>query len=197
MLAFLLGPLGFWHQALPVGVWSLDCNNDNDENDNNSNSNNNNNNNTNNRNGIMIVMIMISNNNVVLQMMEVCRRPAPPYPAAGVSQAQALPPSLMPNYVHSTNGSVTLTFNNQITNQVCRRYSERVRSWNGLDNNTFSTVENCDFVLFFLSFVSSWFCILSSWEKVGFVTFYQRILYLFCTAFMLTPSISYGHYFII
>lgn len=53
------------------------------------------------------------------QMMEVCRRPAPTYPtAAAVSQAQALPPSLMPNYVHTTNGSVTLTFNNQITNQV-------------------------------------------------------------------------------
>lgn len=53
------------------------------------------------------------------QMMEVCRRPAPPYAtAAAVSQAQALPPSLMPNYVHTTNGSVTLTFNNQITNQV-------------------------------------------------------------------------------
>ena len=55
------------------------------------------------------------------QMMEVCRRPAPPYAtAAAVSQAQALPPSLMPNYVHTTNGSVTLTFNNQITNQVTK-----------------------------------------------------------------------------
>ncbi|XP_042206560.1 uncharacterized protein LOC121855589 isoform X1 [Homarus americanus] len=54
----------------------------------------------------------------ITTMMEVCRRPAPPYAtAAAVSQAQALPPSLMPNYVHSTNGSVTLTFNNQITNQ--------------------------------------------------------------------------------
>nr|XP_027237512.1 uncharacterized protein LOC113828695 isoform X5 [Penaeus vannamei] len=59
-----------------------------------------------------------SNVKASMQMMEVCRRPAPPYAtAATVSQAQALPPSLMPNYVHSTNGSVTLTFNNQITNQ--------------------------------------------------------------------------------
>lgn len=53
-------------------------------------------------------------------MMEVCRRPAPPY--AAVTQTQALPTPIMPNYVHSTNGSVTLTFNNQITNQVCILY---------------------------------------------------------------------------
>ncbi|XP_047498182.1 homeodomain-interacting protein kinase 2-like isoform X3 [Penaeus chinensis] len=64
-----------------------------------------------------------SNVKASMQMMEVCRRPAPPYAtAAAVSQAQALPPSLMPNYVHSTNGSVTLTFNNQITNQVRNEY---------------------------------------------------------------------------
>jgi len=55
-----------------------------------------------------------------MQMMDVCRRPQP-Y-TASASQAQALPPSLMPNYVHSTNGSVTLTFNNQITNQVRSQY---------------------------------------------------------------------------
>ena len=62
---------------------------------------------------------VIIHNWVSQQMMEVCRRPAPSYAAAAaVSQAQALPPSLMPNYVHTTNGSVTLTFNNQITNQV-------------------------------------------------------------------------------
>ena len=51
--------------------------------------------------------------------MEVCRRPTRFQGAVAVSQPQPLPPSLMPNYVHSTNGSVTLTFNNQITNQVC------------------------------------------------------------------------------
>ncbi|CAL4110782.1 unnamed protein product, partial [Meganyctiphanes norvegica] len=55
-----------------------------------------------------------------MQMMDVCRRPQP-Y-TASAAQAQALPPSLMPtNYVHSTNGSVTLTFNNQI-NQVRSQY---------------------------------------------------------------------------
>lgn len=51
-----------------------------------------------------------------IQMMDVCRRPSP-YPST-VTQSQPIPPSLMSNYVHSANGSVTLTFNNQITNQV-------------------------------------------------------------------------------
>ncbi|XP_076030762.1 homeodomain interacting protein kinase isoform X6 [Oratosquilla oratoria] len=55
-----------------------------------------------------------SNVKASMQMMEVCRRPSS-YVAN--SQPQALPPSLVSNYVHSTNGSVTLTFNNQITNQ--------------------------------------------------------------------------------
>ena len=31
-LSSLLGPLGFWHLALPVGVYSLECNNDNNNN---------------------------------------------------------------------------------------------------------------------------------------------------------------------
>ena len=31
-LSSLLGPLGFWHLALPVGVCSLECNNNNNDN---------------------------------------------------------------------------------------------------------------------------------------------------------------------
>lgn len=70
-----------------------------------------------------------------MQMMEVCRRPsgaAGAYPSAvgvgvGVTQPpQTIPPSLMSNYVHSTNGSVTLTFNNQL-NQVSPRRRRRRR----------------------------------------------------------------------
>ncbi|RXG71734.1 Homeodomain-interacting protein kinase 2 [Armadillidium vulgare] len=58
-----------------------------------------------------------SNVKASMQMMEVCRRPSPYTSGVTVTQTQTLPPSLMSNYVHSTNGSVTLTFNNQITNQ--------------------------------------------------------------------------------
>ena len=34
-LSSLLGPSGFWHLALPVGVCSLECNNNNNNNNNN------------------------------------------------------------------------------------------------------------------------------------------------------------------
>ena len=50
-LSSMLGPLGFWHLALPVGICSLECNsNNNDDNDNNDDGNDNDNNNNNNNN---------------------------------------------------------------------------------------------------------------------------------------------------
>ncbi|KAL6441634.1 hypothetical protein ACFW04_003636 [Cataglyphis niger] len=73
-----------------------------------------------------------------VQMMEVCRRAgdftaspsqAPPAP-------QAPPPtSLVANFVPTTNGSaVTLTFNNQLTNQVQRLVREHRTAQTGYDN---------------------------------------------------------------
>nr|XP_018898939.1 PREDICTED: homeodomain-interacting protein kinase 2 isoform X2 [Bemisia tabaci] len=48
-----------------------------------------------------------------VQMMEVCRR-------SNSSSSHQTPPQVVANLVPSTNGNVTLTFNNQLTNQVQR-----------------------------------------------------------------------------
>lgn len=75
-------------------------------------------------------------------MMEVCRRngyassgsgghhqaPAPPPPP----QQAAPPPPLVANFVPSSNGNVTLTFNNQLTNQVQRLVRERASGYDNL-----------------------------------------------------------------
>lgn len=64
-----------------------------------------------------------------VQMMEVCRR-------SGFStdnNHQATQPPLVANFVPSSNGNVTLTFNNQLTtNQVQRLVRERTSGYDNL-----------------------------------------------------------------
>lgn len=73
-----------------------------------------------------------------VQMMEVCRRAGDftGSPGQGPPPPQAPPPtSLVANFVPTTNGSaVTLTFNNQLTNQVQRLVREHRTAQTGYDN---------------------------------------------------------------
>jgi homeodomain interacting protein kinase len=67
-----------------------------------------------------------------VQMMEVCRRNS--YNgnnSNGHHQPAPQVPPLVANFVPTSNGNVTLTFNNQLTNQVQRLVRERA---NGFDN---------------------------------------------------------------
>lgn len=68
-----------------------------------------------------------------VQMMEVCRRNG--YNNSGSSshhQAAQQAPPLVANFVPSSNGNVTLTFNNQLTNQVQRLVRERATTYDNL-----------------------------------------------------------------
>jgi hypothetical protein len=68
-----------------------------------------------------------------VQMMEVCRRNG--YNNSGSSshhQATQQAPPLVANFVPSSNGNVTLTFNNQLTNQVQRLVRERATTYDNL-----------------------------------------------------------------
>lgn len=66
-----------------------------------------------------------------VQMMEVCRRNDFSNPSSnGHHQSAQQAPSLMANFVPSSNGNVTFTINNQLTNQVQRL----VRDRSGYDN---------------------------------------------------------------
>lgn len=68
-----------------------------------------------------------------VQMMEVCRRNG--YNNSGSNshhQAAQQAPPLVANFVPSSNGNVTLTFNNQLTNQVQRLVRERATTYDNL-----------------------------------------------------------------
>lgn len=75
-----------------------------------------------------------------VQMMEVCRRAgdftaSPAHHQAPPAPQPAPPTSLVANFVPTTNGSaVTLTFNNQLSNQVQRLVREHRTAQNGYDN---------------------------------------------------------------
>ncbi|XP_046424227.1 homeodomain-interacting protein kinase 2 isoform X3 [Neodiprion fabricii] len=75
-----------------------------------------------------------------VQMMEVCRRAgdftaSPAHHQAPPAPQPAPPTSLVANFVPTTNGSaVTLTFNNQLTNQVQRLVREHRTAPSGYDN---------------------------------------------------------------
>jgi homeodomain interacting protein kinase len=64
-----------------------------------------------------------------VQMMEVCRRNGfSTTPSHQTSQA----PPLVANFVPSSNGNVTLTFNNQLSNQVQRLVRDRSSGYDNL-----------------------------------------------------------------
>lgn len=75
-----------------------------------------------------------------VQMMEVCRRAgdftaSPAHHQAPPAPQPPPPTSLVANFVPTTNGSaVTLTFNNQLTNQVQRLVREHRTAQTGYDN---------------------------------------------------------------
>ena len=75
-----------------------------------------------------------------VQMMEVCRRAGdftatPAHHQAPPAPQPPPPTSLVANFVPTTNGSaVTLTFNNQLTNQVQRLVREHRTAQTGYDN---------------------------------------------------------------
>jgi len=87
-------------------------------------------------------------------MMEVCRR-AGDFTASPVAHHQAPPApqpppptSLVANFVPTTNGSaVTLTFNNQLTNQVQRLVREHRTAQPGYENLVHFSI----LLLFFLT----------------------------------------------
>ena len=68
-----------------------------------------------------------------VQMMEVCRRNG--YNNSGSNshhQTSQQAPPLVANFVPSSNGNVTLTFNNQLSNQVQRLVRERATTYDNL-----------------------------------------------------------------
>lgn len=75
-----------------------------------------------------------------VQMMEVCRRAgdftaSPAHHQAPPAPQPPPPTSLVANFVPTTNGSaVTLTFNNQLSNQVQRLVREHRTAQTGYDN---------------------------------------------------------------
>jgi len=97
-----------------------------------------------------------------VQMMEVCRRAgdftaSPAHHQAPPAPQPPPPTSLVANFVPTTNGSaVTLTFNNQLTNQVQRLVREHRTAQTGYDNLVYI-------------FVYIIFCFLN------YITFYLKI----------------------
>lgn len=82
-----------------------------------------------------------------VQMMEVCRRND--YSNSGSSshhQSSQQAPPLVANFVPSSNGNVTFTINNQLTNQVQRLVRERASGYDNLVSILFYF--NC-FTIFF------------------------------------------------
>lgn len=74
-----------------------------------------------------------------VQMMEVCRRAgdftaSPAHHQAPPAPQPPPPTSLVANFVPTTNGAVTLTFNNQLSNQVQRLVREHRTAQTGYDS---------------------------------------------------------------